>query len=255
MRGLALGLVLALVGLAAAPASAQDGGSSYAEGNEAYKAGRYQEAIGDYEALVEAGVVHQDLYYNLGNAYFRAGFLGPAIYNYERALRIDPGFSDARYNLRLARDAVAEKVVDRLEEAETERLYIRVVTFFSIGELSVAFLILNGLFFAGLVGLRVLVDGFARTAVKVMSAFVGVGYLACVALLCGHILFLETVEVGVVLPDELLMHEGADIASAERGQVHAGLRVRVLAEEPGWLRVRLANGHEGWVPGDAIGRL
>jgi tetratricopeptide (TPR) repeat protein len=248
-------LVLVLAILCAAPALAVAAEASYADGNAAYKGGRYEEAIADYEALVEAGVVHQNLYYNLANAYFRAGFLGPAVYNYERALRIDPGFADARYNLRVAREAVAEKVVDRLEEAETEPLYTRVVTFFSIGELSVGFLLLNALFFGALVALRILADGFARTALKVVSAFVGVGYLACAALLAGHILFLETVQVGVVLPDELLMHEGADGASAERGQVHAGLRVRVIGEEPGWLRVRLANGHEGWVPSDAIGRL
>jgi SH3-like domain-containing protein len=30
-------------------------------------------------------------------------------------------------------------------------------------------------------------------------------------------------------------------------QVHAGLRVRLLERDQDWLRVRLANGLEGWV--------
>ena len=34
----------------------------------------------------------QELYYNLGNAYFGAGELGRAIYWYERALELDPSW-------------------------------------------------------------------------------------------------------------------------------------------------------------------
>jgi tetratricopeptide (TPR) repeat protein len=251
-RSVLCALAWAALLVAAAPASAD---TTYKEANRAYKAGEFEQAVARYEALVVAGVAHPDLYYNLGNAYFRAGQLGPAIYNYERALRIDPGLSDARYNLAVAREAVAEKVADRLERAERDPLWIRAVTFLSIGRLSILFLLGTALLFGGLIALRLLSTGLARTATLVTTAFVGVGYVAVAVLLAGHILFLETVKLGVVLPDRLQMHEGADDRTAERGQVHAGLRVRVVDRQPGWARVRLANGHEGWVPDSAIGDL
>jgi tetratricopeptide (TPR) repeat protein len=246
-------LVVALAVLAGAGAARAD--TTYQEANRAYKTGDYAQAVEHYESLVAAGVVHEYLYYNLGNAHFRAGRLGPAIYNYERALRIDPGLGDARYNLAVAREAVTEKVADRLERAEKDPLWMRAVTFLSIGWLSLVFLLGTALLFGGLIALRLLATGLARTAMLVTTAFVAVGYLATVVLLAGHILFLETVQLGIVLPDRLLMHEAADDRTAERGQVHAGLRVRIVDREPGWVRVRLANGHEGWVPDGAIGEL
>jgi SH3-like domain-containing protein len=70
-----------------------------------------------------------------------------------------------------------------------------------------------------------------------------------------HIYFLERVELGVVLPDRLQMREGTDERAAERAEIHAGLRVEILDREDGWMRIELANGHEGWVPADAIGAL
>ena len=36
---------------------------------------------------------------------------------------------------------------------------------------------------------------------------------------------------------------------------HAGLRVRVVDRDQDWLRVRLANGLEGWVKAQEIGRI
>jgi hypothetical protein len=229
--------------------------NTYAEANNAFTSGEYAVAVELYESLVSAGVVHQELYYNLGNAYYRSGWLGPAIYNYERALRVSPAFDDARYNLAVAREAVAEKVVDRLKKAEGEPWTISVVTYFTIGELSVAFLLLNALFFGGLIVLRFISNGFARTAVLVSTVFVCVAFVASTVLMTGHALYLEKVRVGIVLPDQLHMREGADKKTATRSPVHAGLKVRIIREEPGWIQVRLANGAEGWVPEKSIGEL
>ena len=51
------------------------------------------------------------VYYNLGNAYYKAGKIAPAILNYERCLLLDPGDSDARFNLQMAR----QKTIDKIE--------------------------------------------------------------------------------------------------------------------------------------------
>lgn len=238
---------------------------SYADANNAYKEGRWDDAVRQYEALVTAGVVNPDLYYNLGNAYFRCatektarkcpGGIGNAIYNYERALRLQPDFRYARENLRLARETVATRWEDRLKDAESDPLWMTVVTFLSIGRLSIMFLVFDVLLFVGLTVNRFLATGFTRTAFRVTNAFAGVGLVLSAILLAGHIYFLEEKDFGIVLPDQLQMREGTDPRSAERAQIHAGLRVEILDREPGWLRVELANGHEGWVPSDTIGEL
>jgi hypothetical protein len=76
---------------------------SFAFGNAAYEAGDYGAAIDRYMEVVNAGIVHRDLYYNLGNAFFKSGELGHAVLWYERALELDPRNDDVRANVAVVR--------------------------------------------------------------------------------------------------------------------------------------------------------
>lgn len=248
--------LLVVVAILLVPMSARaDSGTTFRDANQAYQEGRFAEAAAGYETLVAAGIEHEDLYYNLGNAYFRDGKLGPAIYNYERALRIDPDFEDANFNLEVAREAVAERVTDRLKGAEADPWWVRAATFFSLSELTVAFLLFDVLFFAGLIALRFLATGFARTGLIATTAFVGAALLLSLVLLRTNVYVQREVHQGVVVADSVVLREGAHQNAAERGKLHPGVRVRVRGRDAGWLRIGLANGMEGWVPDNAIGRL
>ena len=79
----------------------------------------------------------------------------------------------------------------------------------------------------------------------------GAGILAFVTLLAGGALagrvVLQRVPFAVVLPDALAVKEGADENYKTGFSIHAGLKVRLLEHDQDWLRIRLANGLEGWV--------
>lgn len=70
--------------------------------NTAYINGDFDWAAGAYEQLLSTGVASAKLYYNLANAYFKQDALGKAILFYHRALRLEPGNGDIRYNLSVA---------------------------------------------------------------------------------------------------------------------------------------------------------
>jgi SH3-like domain-containing protein len=59
----------------------------------------------------------------------------------------------------------------------------------------------------------------------------------------------------VVLPDNVSVKEGADPNYRTTFAVHSGLRVRLLEREQDWVRIRLANGLEGWVRDQDVGPL
>ncbi len=259
---MALAAVAGLVSIASAQPAGGGGASvpSMADANQAYFAGEFTIAIARYETLADRGVLHEELFYNLGNAYFRASAgaadqLGRAIYNYERALRLDPDFEDARYNLEVARAAVSSKVTNRLEGAEGEPFWVRQATRFSLGTLSVALAVASFLFFGGLLGIRYQPAGVFRSGTMLATSAVGIGTLAVAVLLAGQVYLKNRVDMGVVLPDEAELREAPDAAATERGSVHAGLRVRLMAREPGWIRIRLSNGHEGWLKSESVGEL
>ncbi|MDF9829581.1 tetratricopeptide repeat protein [Parabacteroides sp. PF5-6] len=80
------------------------------EAEMAYTQENYEEAIQKYEAILTSYGESSQIYYNLGNAYYKAGQIAPAILNYERALLLDPGDADIRFNLQLAKQRAVDKI-------------------------------------------------------------------------------------------------------------------------------------------------
>ena len=85
-----------------------------AAADSAYLKGHYNEAAAIYEELLQGGE-SDELYYNLGNAYYKCDELARAILNYERALIVNPGFADAKANLQIARAKTIDKEVEQPE--------------------------------------------------------------------------------------------------------------------------------------------
>ncbi len=81
------------------------------EAEVAYTKEDYGKAIELYEGLLKTHGESAEIYYNLGNAYYKENKIAPTILNYERALLLDPGDGDIRFNLQLAR----QKSVDKIE--------------------------------------------------------------------------------------------------------------------------------------------
>ena len=91
--------------------SAQTPDDAFNRGNELYRAGKYQEAVKEYESVIKQGKVSAELFFNLGNAYYRDRQLARAILSYERAAQEHPNDPDIEHNLKLA----YMKTVDRIE--------------------------------------------------------------------------------------------------------------------------------------------
>jgi hypothetical protein len=234
---------------AAAPAFAALPSETFARANRAYAEQKYDAAISAYEELLRTGIENDELYYNLGNAYFRAGKLGPAVLSFERALRLAPRFEDARYNLEVARELAGVRFgKDTLKGVSEDPWWVRAANWLTLSELVWAFLALDLLFFAVLVVARFLSDGFLRTGLVVGDVFAGLSGVLVGALLFGHIYFLDHVRSSIVVTNEVTMREGPDPTRREMPKLHAGHRVVWLRESNGWVRIRLANRVEGWVP-------
>lgn len=90
-------------------AKSQQGDSSETAA-AAYAKGDYQQAAECYTKLLKVGE-SAELYYNLGNCEYRLGNITQSIIAYERALRLNPGDSDTRYNLQFLRGKTIDKVV------------------------------------------------------------------------------------------------------------------------------------------------
>jgi tetratricopeptide (TPR) repeat protein len=246
-----LPLVLAL--WAARPARADVIDEAWRRGNDAYFHGDYAAAVAAYEQLDRQNVISADLYYNLGVAYFREGSLGRAVWSFERAVALDPEDEDARFNLQQTRKLVDRRVRDKLEGAERDPVWIRVVNYLTASQQTWLFLLLYLGCFALLFLWRRARDA-SRAALGAGAALTGVAAAMAGLLLAGRVA-LDRIPFGVVLPDVVAVREGADPNYRTSFSVHAGLRVRLLERDQDWVRIRLSNGLEGWVRDQDVGAL
>jgi len=209
---------------------------------DAYLAGDFEAAARGWEALAAEGLESPALHLDLGNARLRAGRRGAAIASYLRALRLDPGDPDARHNLELARSAN----VDRLVGVGGPSLLARVAARTPDGAAAAAFAVPWWLLWASLAGR--LVTGRRLRAWLAVAA----GLCTLAATLGGAVLLARDAEhreaAAVVIAPSSGLREGPEEALRPTTTLHEGTEVKVLEVRGAAVRVRLANGLEGWLP-------
>lgn len=256
MRGhSAISLCFLLLLVACGIARAETVDQAYAKALEDYYAGRYKRAAAAMERIVAVPINNEDLHFNLGCTYFRLGKPGNAIYHFEKSLALNPAAEDARFNLKTVRSMVAAKIKDEIKGASGDPWWTRLVKSLGARAWVVLFLVLWWLTFGILFLLRYVSPGPARSGLIAGNTFVAILALVGGLMLAGRVYLDQRVVSGIVLPDRMTVHEGPANSTKVTFKVHAGLKVRIQAHEEGWVRIRLANGLEGWVEEREIGVL
>ena len=90
-------------------------GQTKLQADSAYVNNDYAGAVKMYEAILANEGESADFYYNLGNSYYKMNQIAKAIVNYEKALVLNPGNGDIRFNLELAQSKTVDKVTPMSE--------------------------------------------------------------------------------------------------------------------------------------------
>jgi tetratricopeptide (TPR) repeat protein len=108
MKSRYLHLIIALLlGCAYLPASA-----SFDKANSLYEQEDFEGAYKIYDSIVKTGFTSAELHYNLASAAYRLDKKGEAVLHYEKALKLNPAFTDAAFNLKIVRSQLAFKQPD-----------------------------------------------------------------------------------------------------------------------------------------------
>jgi tetratricopeptide (TPR) repeat protein len=253
---LAAGVMAAAIAVALAVsgrARADGIDEAWKRGNDAYFRGDYSAAIAAFTELDRQGIVSPDLFANLGLAYFRQGQLGRAIWALERAVALDPDADDARFNLEQIRKQNERRAVDKIEGAQHDPLWIRLVMALPTSTETWLFLACYiGCFAVLFIRRRAGEDH--KASLGAGAALLGLGAALVGLLLLGRAA-IDRIPFAIVLAEEVPVKEGADPNYRTSFQVHAGLKVRLLDRDHDWVRIRLPNGLEGWVRDSSVGRL
>ena len=92
-----------------------EGTATKAQADSAYINNDFAGAVAIYENILKNEGESADIYYNLGNSYYKMDNIAKAVLNYEKALLLNPGDGDIRFNLELAQSKTVDKVVPMSE--------------------------------------------------------------------------------------------------------------------------------------------
>jgi len=219
------------------------------QANAAYKEGKYDAAIENYEKLIGLGLENGSVYYNLGNSYFKKGEPGEAILNYERAKFFIPNDSDLKANqdyvlslLNLEPQSPGnslEKVINRLFEGAT----VNFLTIF----LSVIYILLMGALILNLFLSEF--KKFIQPLVFILSALI---MLSAISLRSKIIYYNK---------GAIVISKVADVKfePLESGTTYfklaEGSQAKIMEKTESWYKIKRPDGKAGWVNKAALGRI
>jgi tetratricopeptide (TPR) repeat protein len=218
----------------------------FEQANQSYEKGQYVEAIGSYEESIVAGYTSDELLYNLGNAYYQNKEIGKAILNYERALKLNPSFKDAGYNLEIAKEKIKNDIVS-LPPFFLNKWFKGIRNQMSStawGILFILFLLATTAAF----GIWIL----SKERSKKKKGFILIFPLLLFALLFFALgSSKKSYELhssqAIIIVDQTTLKHAPDKVADDVLVIYEGLKVKIIQELSDWVEIELPDKERGWL--------
>ena len=228
--------------------------SSVKEAEVAFSKGQYNEAIRLFEAILNEKGESAEIYYNLGNAYYRDDKIAPAILNYERALLLDPGDSDIRFNLQM----VKLKTVDKIEPVGE---FFLISWFKSIQNMGAAdsWAKLGICTFILFIGCLILY--FFSRWIKMKKISFYLGLILLVIVIVSNIFAsnqnskLVNRNNAIIFLPTVTIKSSPDASGTDLFILHEGTKVSVKSTLGEWSEIELENGNVGWLLSKSVVKI
>jgi len=216
------------------------------QANEAFANSKFQEAAAMYEELLKENGESAIVYYNLGNSYYKLNKVALSILNFERALLLEPGNKDIRFNLEIAK----LKAVDRIDKVDDFFLTVwfrstqNLMSTDSWSNFSITCFILL------IAGLSLFFFS-RRVIIKKLGFYAGLGLLVCVVF--GNIFAynqkkkLTQRKEAIILAPTTNIKSSPDNSGTDLFILHEGTKVKLKNNLGSWNEIETASGDVGWI--------
>ncbi|MDK2972122.1 MAG: hypothetical protein PWP23_1877 [Candidatus Sumerlaeota bacterium] len=232
--------------------SREDAQKAYEHANALYGEQEFARALEEYQRIYRAGFGTREVLANAGNAAYHEGDVGRAVLAYHRALRVDPGYQQARENL--------ERIQPATNTPEGQGVGTLAARWFRATPAWGWFLLAEALFVwclaAGIIAVRSAPGTekrsawTSRTAAALILAVAGFGAV----LLHDHLQHDEG--DAVVVEDRAVTRLGPGEEFFEQLELPAGT-VATIKGVPrnGWVQIVLRDGSSGYIQTTALERI
>ncbi|MDR1609980.1 MAG: tetratricopeptide repeat protein [Candidatus Symbiothrix sp.] len=219
--------------------------------NDAYAKGDYAKAAEFYEAALKENGQSATVYYNLGNSYYKANKIAPSILNYERALLLEPGNGDIRFNLEIAK----LKTVDKIEPIGEFFLtsWVRSIEDSLSTDAWSKFAITC---FILLIGCLFLFFFSRKISIKKVGFYAGICLL--VLTISGNIFAynqkksLTQRDSAIIFVPTTTIKSSPSDSGTDLFILHEGAKVKLKSKIGNWNEIETADGNVGWIKSEEI---
>jgi tetratricopeptide (TPR) repeat protein len=221
------------------------------EAEAAYTKEDYGKAIELYEGLLNSYGESAEIYYNLGNAYYKVNKIAPAILNYERALLLDPGDGDVRFNLQLAQQKALDKI-EPIEDFFLSRWINQIQNMFSADAWAKVGVICFILF----IGCLILFFFSKWIHLKKLGFYLGLLFIVLVIIAnvfaSNQKEELMNRKQAIVFAPTVTIKSSPDASGTDLFILHEGTKVSIKSKLGEWSEIEVEDGNVGWIPSKDI---
>ena len=218
---------------------------------DAYSKGEFATAAEIYESTLKTDGESVNVYYNLGNCYYKMDKIAPAILSYERALLLNPGDKDTRFNLEIAK----LQTVDKIEPIEQFFLTEWIQSLQSIFGTNTWSKIGIGSFIL-LISSLVLFFFSRKIMLKKLGFYTGIIWLIftiisnCFAYNQKQKLLERN--TAIVFAPTVTIKSSPDNSGNDLFILHEGTKVSIKSKLGDWCEIQIADGNVGWIKNSNI---
>ncbi|MCF0174376.1 MAG: BatD family protein [Bacteroidales bacterium] len=252
LMALLLGIGLATLPVLDSSAAESRADSLWNTSVAAYSDGRFSEALDGFASIYNNGLESPKLLTNIGDCHYKLGNEAYAVLFYKRALRLDPGFKDAKYNLEI----VGATLRDRIDVVP-EFIFKTWNNAVCYSLTSNAWAVLCVVFFVIFLVCLVLFIAGRRSSVRKTGFFTGIVALL-LSLLC--LAYSAKIRKEYSVKDEAVITMGvvsvknapASSGATDLFILHEGTVVRILDRVGSYYNIEIADGRNGWLPATSM---
>ena len=218
---------------------------------EAYSKSEFAKAVELYENTLNTSNESAKVYYNIGNCYYKMNKIAPAILNYERAILLNPGDNDARFNLEIAKLQTIDKIepIGEFFLSEWIKSLQNIFGTNTWSKFGIASFLL-------LIGSLMLFFFTRKIILKKIGFYAGI---ICLLFTIASNCFaynqkqkLLNRSTAIVFAPTVTIKSSPDNSGNDLFVLHEGVKVEVLSKLGEWCEIKIADGNIGWIKSSNI---
>ena len=238
----------------AASAQSQTPEEQFSRANALYNEKKYEEAVVQYNELLRGGYIKDEVYYNLGNAFYRNKNAAAEICCYEKCLLLNASHDDAAANL-----AFVNKTVLGNQEVVPQNFFIMAWNWLSAlmswQWWTYFFIIVLAVFLFALILFLISASNKNRRIFFLTSIILFVVLIIALAQSISGNYNIRHSKNAIVVHEAAQLRSSPDQDGTGVAMIQPGIKVHILEMKTPWLRVITPDGTQGWVSEESVVRL